>query len=83
MTVLHTVLGLLPLCLGMNTDEVERAVTVVAPATQWWAAIPNAIVFGLTFATLLTAAGTPCALMLSTRLQEWRATRMGARLDLR
>ncbi|GGE83319.1 hypothetical protein GCM10011317_45730 [Niveispirillum cyanobacteriorum] len=76
-------LGLLPLSLGTNTDEVERAVTVDAPATLWWMAIPNAIVFGVTFATLVTAAGTPCALMLSTRLQEWRATRMGARLDLR
>ncbi len=75
LTALNTVLGLLPLCLGVNIDVLERAVTVDAPATQWWTAIANAIVFGLTFATLLTLVVTPCALMLRARLHDWRQGR--------
>lgn len=77
LTALNTVLGLLPLCLGVNIDVLERAVTVDAPATQWWTAIANAIVFGLTFATLLTLVVTPCALMLRARLHDWRVARKG------
>lgn len=72
LTALNTVLGLLPLCLGVNIDVLERSVTVDAPATQWWTAIANAIVFGLTFATLLTLVVTPCALMLREKLRAWR-----------
>lgn len=46
-------------------------------------AIANAIVVGLTLATLLTLVVTPWALMLSAHLQTRWATRMRARLDLR
>ncbi|AUN33852.1 efflux RND transporter permease subunit [Niveispirillum cyanobacteriorum] len=80
LTALNTVLGLLPLCLGVNIDVLERAVTVDAPATQWWTAIANAIVFGLTFATLLTLVVTPCALMLRAHLHDWRVARKGGKV---
>lgn len=72
LTAMNTVLGLLPLCLGVNIDILTREVSVGAPATQWWQPIAIAICFGATFATLLTLVVTPCALMLRANLRDWR-----------
>lgn len=64
LTTVTTVLGVLPLMLGVNNDFLERHVTVGAPAAQWWTQPSTAIVFGLSFATVLTLIVTPCALLL-------------------
>lgn len=72
LTAFNTVLGLLPLAFGMNIDLIGREVTFGAPATQWWTQLSTAIVFGLTFATVLTLVVTPCALMLKANLHDWR-----------
>lgn len=72
LTAFNTVLGLLPLAFGMNIDLITREVTFNAPATQWWTQLSTAIVFGLTFATVLTLVVTPCALMLKADLHDWR-----------
>lgn len=72
LTAFNTVLSLLPLAYGMNIDLLTREVTFGAPATQWWVQLSTAIVFGLTFATILTLIVTPCALMLRVNLREWR-----------
>ena len=50
--------------LQTNIDFVGRTVSVGAPSTQWWVQLSTAIVFGLTFSTILTLVVTPCALML-------------------
>jgi len=50
--------------LAMNIDFFSRTVQIGAPSTQWWRQLSTAIVFGLTFATLLTLVVTPSALML-------------------
>lgn len=77
LTAMNTVLGLLPLCLGVNIDLLARDVSVGAPATQWWQPIAIAICFGATFATLLTLVVTPCALMIRANLRDWRRRRRG------
>ena len=64
LTTVTTVLGLMPMALGLNIDLVHRTVEFGAPATQWWRQLAIAIVSGLTFATLLTLLITPAALML-------------------
>ena len=64
LTTVTTVLGLMPMALGLNIDLVHRTVEIGAPATQWWRQLAIAIVSGLTFATLLTLLITPAALML-------------------
>ena len=75
LTSVTTVLGLMPMVLGMNIDFVNHAVTVGAPSTQWWRSLATAIVFGLAFATVLTLIVTPAALMVRSNFQAWRAKR--------
>ncbi len=69
LTTVTTVLGLMPMVLATNIDFFSRTVQVGAPSTQWWRQLATAIVFGLTFATLLTLLVTPSALMLRENLR--------------
>lgn len=64
LTTVTTVCGLIPMVLQLNIDFVNRDVTMGAPSTQWWVQLATAIVFGLTFSTILTLVVTPSALML-------------------
>jgi multidrug efflux pump len=77
LTTVTTVLGLMPMVLGANVDFFNRQVQVGAPATQWWVQISTSIVFGLTFATILTLVVTPSALMLRANLKAWLDKRNG------
>lgn len=63
LTTVTTVLGLMPMVLQLNIDFINRAVSYGAPSTQWWVQLSTAIVFGLTFSTILTLIVTPSALM--------------------
>lgn len=78
LTTITTILGLMPMVLGINIDFVERSVNIGAPSTQWWTQLSSAIVFGLTFATVLTLVITPCALMARGNFQAWRERRRGS-----
>ncbi|WP_340118662.1 efflux RND transporter permease subunit [Pelagibius sp. 7325] len=75
LTTITTILGLMPMVLAMNIDFFSRTVQIGAPSTQWWRQLSTAIVFGLTFATLLTLVVTPSALMVRANLSAWRARR--------
>jgi len=66
LTKLATILGLLPIMLGINIDFVNFEVTMGAPSTQWWRLLSVCIVYGVLFASSLTLLVTPAALM-------WRA----------
>jgi multidrug efflux pump len=82
LTTITTVLGVIPLTFGVNIDFVARHVTVGAPATQWWTELSTAIVFGLSFATVLTLLVTPSALMLKANVGAWRRRRRALRLQV-
>ena len=69
LTTVTTILGLMPMVLGVNIDFVSRAVTIGAPSTQWWNQLATAVVCGLAFATVLTLVVTPCLLMLRADLR--------------
>jgi len=73
LTTATTILGLLPMMLGINIDFLAREVTQGAPSTQWWTQLSTSIVFGLSFATLLTLVVTPSALILQANLTRWRS----------
>jgi multidrug efflux pump len=66
------VLGVLPIAFGINVNFVHRAITFGAPSTQWWVQLSTAIVFGLTFATILTLIVTPAQLALVAKGAAWR-----------
>ena len=59
LTTLTTVLGLMPMVLGVNIDVLGREITIGGPSTQWWTQLATAVTGGLTFATLLTLILTP------------------------
>ncbi len=75
LTTITTILGLMPMVLGVNIDLVTRDVSVGAPSTQWWTQLSSAIVFGLAFATVLTLVVTPSALMVRANVQAWKQRR--------
>lgn len=75
LTSVTTILGLLPMVLGINIDFLAREVTYGAPSTQWWQQLSTSIVFGLGFATVLTLIVTPCALMFKANIHKWRQQR--------
>ena len=75
LTTITTVLGLMPMVFQTNIDFLTREITVGAPSTQWWVSLSTTIVFGLSFATVLTLIVTPCALMLRSNLIAWREER--------
>ncbi|WP_142847842.1 efflux RND transporter permease subunit [Telmatospirillum sp. J64-1] len=78
LTTATTILGLLPMMVGMNIDFIGREVEIGAPSTQWWQQLSTAIVFGLAFSTVLTLIVTPCALMLKANIGAWRSRRRTA-----
>jgi len=77
LTSITTVLGLLPMFLQINIDLLAREVSVGAPITQWWYSMATIIIFGLSFATILTLIITPCALMLQEQIKAWRVSHRG------
>ncbi|ART81481.1 MFS transporter [Oceanisphaera profunda] len=64
LTAITTVLGLMPMVLGVNVDLLGPGLGIGAPSTQWWTQLSSAIAGGLVFATLLTLLLTPCMLVL-------------------
>ena len=70
LTTVTTILGLLPMVLQINVDFLTREISIGAPSTQWWVSLSTAIVFGLSFATILTLIVTPCALQFRANIQE-------------
>ncbi|KQZ14789.1 MULTISPECIES: efflux RND transporter permease subunit [unclassified Mesorhizobium] len=67
LTALSAILGVLPIAFGLGLEIFHRETTINAPSTQWWIALSSAIVFGLSFATVLTLIVTPSMLMIFTR----------------
>jgi multidrug efflux pump len=81
MTAMSSVLGVAPIAFGINIEFLSREITFGAPATQWWVQLSTAMLFGLTFATILTLIVTPAALQLVANASEWRARRRARRLQ--
>ncbi|WP_114417649.1 efflux RND transporter permease subunit [Marinospirillum perlucidum] len=68
LTALTTILGLMPMVMGINVNLIEPSLALGAPSTQWWRQLSSAIAGGLAFATLLTLVLTPCLLVLGQKL---------------
>lgn len=86
LTAVTAVLGVLPIAFGVNVEFVHREFVIGAPATQWWISLSTAIVFGLSFATILTLIVTPAALMAIENMAQWRkriVARRAARREAR
>ncbi|QHD50416.1 efflux RND transporter permease subunit [Vreelandella aquamarina] len=69
LTAITTVLGLMPMVLGVNVNLFAPALGFNAPSAQWWTQMSSAIAGGLTFATALTLLLTPCMLVIGGALR--------------
>ena len=69
LTAITTVLGLMPMVLGVNVNLFAPALGFNAPSAQWWTQMSSAIAGGLTFATALTLLLTPCMLVIGGKLR--------------
>jgi multidrug efflux pump len=80
LTAITTILGLMPMVLGVNVNLLEPSLGVGAPSTQWWTQLSSAIAGGLAFATVLTLLLTPCMLVLGANAGDaWTRFRGRAR----
>ncbi len=73
LTAITTVLGLMPMVLGVNVNLFAPSLGFGAPSTQWWTQLSSAIAGGLVFATGLTLLLTPCMLVLGRGIRAQHA----------
>ncbi len=81
LTAITTVLGLMPLAVGLNFDffglftHFDPAISIGSESTAFWAPMSWTVIFGLTFATFLTLLVAPVMYMLTIRfnyrIQKW------------
>ncbi|MEM1434191.1 MAG: efflux RND transporter permease subunit [Pseudomonadota bacterium] len=64
LTTVTTIFGLLPLASNYSIDLVNRTIVYGGQLSSFWVPLSQAIVSGLTFATLLTLVATPAMLAL-------------------
>ena len=62
LTTLVTVVGLLPLMFQIHPNFHNGHIEMKAPGSEWWVQLSGAVVWGLSFATVLTLALTPALL---------------------
>ena len=72
LTTFTTGFGLLPLAMHVSVDLIGAEIEVGGPITSQWVALASAIVFGLSFATILTLIVTPAMLALPESLRQTR-----------
>lgn len=81
LTTITTILGLLPMVFAANINLLDGTASLGAPSSQWWTQLATAIVFGLTFSTLLTLLVTPSALLFRENLAQWYRQRWKRRFS--
>ena len=64
LTTVTTVFGLLPLASHLSLDFINRSIVYGGQLSSFWVPLAQAIVSGLSFATLLTLVATPAMLAL-------------------
>ena len=69
LTTITTIIGLLPLASHQSIDFVNRAWIVGGELSGYWVPLAQAVVFGLSFATVLTLIVTPSLLVLPDLLK--------------
>ncbi|MDT8424005.1 MAG: efflux RND transporter permease subunit [Desulfuromonadales bacterium] len=68
LTAITTILGLLPMAVGVSFDFHTFAWEIGGESAQWWGPMAVAVIFGLAFATLLTLVVVPVLYSLSETL---------------
>mgnify|MGYP001428867634 FL=1 len=75
LTAMTTILGLLPMAVGVSFDFRSLSWEIGGESAQWWGPMAVAVIFGLAVATLLTLLVVPVLYALFARLKENMAQR--------
>jgi multidrug efflux pump len=75
LTTVTTIIGLMPMVLGVNINLIGRDISVGAPSSQWWTQLASSVAGGLAFATILTLLLTPSLLMIQANISQRLAAR--------
>jgi multidrug efflux pump len=75
LTTITTIIGLMPMVLGVNINLIGRDISVGAPSSQWWTQLASSVAGGLAFATILTLLLTPSLLMIQANISQRLAAR--------
>jgi len=75
LTTVVTVVGLLPLMFQIHPNFANGQVEYKAPGSDWWVQLSGAVIWGLSFSTLLTLMVTP-VLLAAPRVMSARFRRL-------
>ena len=75
LTAITTILGLLPMAVGVSFDFRSLSWVVGGESAQWWGPMAVAVIFGLAVATLLTLLVVPVLYAVFSRIKEYMAAR--------
>jgi multidrug efflux pump len=80
LTAITTILGLLPMAVGVSFDFQSFSWEIGGESAQWWGPMAVAVIFGLGVATMLTLVVVPVLYSLSetVRLPAWLRRRVAA-----
>jgi len=68
LTATTTILGLVPMAVGVSFDFAKFRMSWHSESSQWWASMAIAVIFGLAFATVLTLVVVPTLYVALYRL---------------
>ncbi len=77
LTVITAGLGLVPLALGVSVDLIGRDISTRGMVASYWKPLAGCLVYGLSFATVLTLVITPLLMIIPERLRLWWGARRG------
>ncbi len=83
LTAVTTILGLLPMALGISFDFFRMQLVTESESAQWWGPMAVAVIFGLLAATLLTLVVVPVLCSLQDGARAWFARRTGSGTEVR
>ncbi|MCB9778279.1 MAG: efflux RND transporter permease subunit [Alphaproteobacteria bacterium] len=71
LTAITTVLGLIPMAVGLTFDFGRMKLLIGGPSAEWWGPMAIAVIFGLTFATVLTLVMVPTFYSIREDFGDW------------
>lgn len=87
LTAITTVLGLIPMAIGLNIDFVsyletfDPKISIGGDMVTMWGPISWTVIFGLTFATFLTLVVVPVMYILASRVKHWFVEKFAIKPD--
>jgi multidrug efflux pump subunit AcrB len=77
LTAATTIIGLIPMAVGVSYDFHTFSWALKSESTQWWQNMAVVVIFGLGFATILTLVVVPSLYVMLTRASLWVQAKLG------